>query len=69
MKAMARRGRLPPGQGELDLIELLRATPAHAVIGAEVPNDALQARLGAEQYARFVMEQTQRVLQLAEPDG
>ena len=66
MKIVARTARLPPGQGELDLIELIRATPTHAIVAAEVPNSALQTQLGAEQHARLVLDATHRVLRIAD---
>lgn len=66
MKMIARRNRLPPGHGELDLVELVRATPVHSIIGSEVPNAVLQAQLGAEQHARSVLEATKHILQIAD---
>jgi sugar phosphate isomerase/epimerase len=66
MKILARKSRLPPGQGQLDLIELIRAVPAHAIISVEVPNEVLQAQLGAKRHARLVLEATRRVLQSAD---
>lgn len=55
----ARSQRLPPGEGELPLRELLAALPGHAVLSVEVPMDNGGP---AEHRARRIYEATQRFL-------
>ena len=55
----ARSGRLPPGEGELPLRELLAALPDEVALGVEVPMDGT---LPAEVHVRRVHEAARRLL-------
>lgn len=57
-KVESRALRLPPGDGELPLAELLRITPAGVPLSVEVPNATLLARLGDLGYAEYLLEKT-----------
>ncbi len=61
----ARAERLPPGQGQIDLISLLNALPDETAIGLEVPMTALQAREGAACVLERVMGAYGQVAQAA----
>ena len=54
----ARSGRLPPGQGELPLRELLAALPQDAAIGVEVPMDGSTP---AELHAQRIFDATRQL--------
>ncbi len=54
----ARSGRLPPGEGELPLRELLAALPDHAAIGVEVPMDGTAP---PDVHAQRVYDATQKL--------
>jgi sugar phosphate isomerase/epimerase len=54
----ARSGRLPPGEGELPVRELLADLPEHAAIGVEVPMDGT---VPPEPHARRVFEATRKL--------
>jgi sugar phosphate isomerase/epimerase len=56
----ARAGRLPPGEGELPLRELLAALPDHAVLSVEVPMDGT---MPPEAHARRVFDATRRLFE------
>ena len=57
-KVESRAYRLPPGEGELPLTQLLAAVPVGVPISVEVPNAVLLARLGEQGYARHLYERT-----------
>lgn len=63
--AEARTQRLMPGDGELDLVGLLRAVPWHLPLSIEVPMQALARSVGATELARRARLATQRVLERA----
>lgn len=44
MRNFARSARLLPGEGELDLVGMLRASPANLTISVEVPSSVLQTK-------------------------
>jgi sugar phosphate isomerase/epimerase len=59
----AREGRLPPGQGALPLVDVLRALPSHTLVSAEMPFSRLHAteRLAlAYQASRELILQVER---------
>jgi len=56
----ARGGRLPPGQGELPLTELLAAVPDGAAIGVEVP---MSAGASPEAHAWTIFKATRALLE------
>lgn len=58
----SRHARLPPGQGELALDELISALPAEAPVSVEAPSDALRARHGDARFARRLRLGTETVL-------
>lgn len=58
----ARAERLFPGEGELDLLALLRATPRDIPLSIEVPTHTLARTVGAVERARRALTATQRVL-------
>lgn len=57
----ARHGRLPPGQGELPLRELLARVPDGVVVSVEVQSDALAA-IGLVERARLLHDTARSVL-------
>ncbi|HJU49425.1 MAG TPA: TIM barrel protein [Pseudogulbenkiania sp.] len=61
----ARAERLPPGQGGLKLVELVRALPADLPVSVEIPMTTLARTMGAVERARMLREAALRVLQLA----
>lgn len=58
----ARFARLLPGDGEIDLRSVIKAAPADAVIGIEVPSIKLRRRLGAEELARRALLATKKLI-------
>jgi sugar phosphate isomerase/epimerase len=60
--AEMRSGRLMPGEGEFDLVALMRAMHAHAEVEAEVPNFT-HAGLAPAERARLAREKTESFLQ------
>jgi sugar phosphate isomerase/epimerase len=60
--AEARAERRFPGEGELDLIGLLRAMPAGIPLSLEVPTHTLARTMGATERARHALEATRRLL-------
>jgi sugar phosphate isomerase/epimerase len=60
--AQARAERLFPGEGELDLLGLLRALPSHLPISVEVPTHTLARSMPALARARRARAATQAVL-------
>ena len=60
--AEARGERLFPGDGEVDLVGLLRAVPRDLPISLEVPTLTLAKAVGATERARRLMAATKRVL-------
>lgn len=65
---IARSNRLVPGQGEIDLISLIRALPKDITLAAEVPNLAL-AKRPALQRAQINLQAIQQLVALAEADA
>lgn len=49
----SRFGRLPPGAGQLHLVEFLKAAPPEAPISVEVPNATLRAGMSDVDFARM----------------
>lgn len=62
---IARSNRLVPGQGEIDLISLIRALPKNITLAAEVPNEKL-AKLPAMQRAQINLQAIQQLVAQAE---
>jgi sugar phosphate isomerase/epimerase len=60
---VARRARLMPGEGGIDLAGLARAIPGDAVISIEIPNHALAARMGAAERAALALRTTKAVVE------
>jgi sugar phosphate isomerase/epimerase len=60
---VARRARLMPGEGGIDLAGLARAIPADAVLSIEIPNHALAARMGAAERAALALSTTRAVVE------
>jgi sugar phosphate isomerase/epimerase len=58
----ARAERLFPGEGELDLLGLLRAVPRNVPLSVEVPTLTLARTVGATERARRALAATRRVL-------
>lgn len=61
----ARAERLPPGEGGLKLVELLRALPAGLPLGIEVPQQELARSVGAVERVRRLKAATERLLREA----
>ena len=59
----ARAERLMPGDGELDLLGILRAVPRHVPISVEVPMQGLARTVPAVERARRMLAKTQRLLE------
>ena len=62
---IARRARLMPGEGGIDLAGLARAIPPDAVISIEIPNHALARRLAPEERAALALRTTRAVVEAA----
>lgn len=60
--AEARAERLFPGEGDLDLLGLLRAVPRDIPLSVEVPTHTLAKTVGATERARRALAATRRVL-------
>lgn len=58
----ARAERIPPGEGQIDLVAILMALPPDLPLGIEVPMDGLTREVGACAVARRVMAATRRLL-------
>lgn len=63
----ARADRLPPGQGEIDLLDFLRALPADLPLGLEVPMAARTARDGSDSVIRDTLHATRDLLRRLDP--
>ncbi|WP_417218375.1 sugar phosphate isomerase/epimerase family protein [Arthrobacter sp.] len=61
-KVESRALRLAPGLGEFDLKSLVRTVPAGTPISLEVPHVDLASELGALGYARYLHDETMRLL-------
>jgi hypothetical protein len=56
-----------PGEGDFDMVGLVRALPPQITIGLEVPSaDLAQAGHGPRERARIIVEAMRRVLARAE---
>ncbi|UBH04819.1 hypothetical protein K8P10_000330 [Leucobacter sp. Psy1] len=64
-KVESRAFRLPPGDGELPLLDLIRAVPSGLPISVEVPNAPLFEQLGAVGYARYLLERARSMVHAA----
>lgn len=62
----ARRERLLPGDGGIDLVGLFAALPADLPVAVEVPSESRLAALGAEAWAALAVAAARRVLALAD---
>ena len=60
---VARRARLMPGEGGIDLAGLARAIPGDAVISVEIPNHALAARMDGAERAALALRATKAVVE------
>jgi sugar phosphate isomerase/epimerase len=58
----ARRERLLPGEGGIDLAGLFATLPRELPISIEIPNDKRAAALGAEEWARQALAASKAVL-------
>lgn len=65
---IARGNRLVPGQGELDLVGLIRALPENLMFAVEVPNQALAARPALER-AQINFNAIQQLVAQAQQDA
>jgi sugar phosphate isomerase/epimerase len=63
--AEARAGRLPPMEGELPLLELIRAVPSSVPIGVEVPMKASKRFPDLLSQVRHIREAAGRCIQMA----
>jgi sugar phosphate isomerase/epimerase len=61
----ARTNRLVPGQGEIDLVSLIRALPSNLTLAAEVPNQKL-SKLPAMQRAKINLEAMKQLVAQSE---
>ena len=61
----ARHDRLMPGDGDADLVGLVRAMPMDFVFSVEVPNDRLLAELGLEAFIATAYRSARNVLAAA----
>lgn len=61
-KVESRAYRLPPGDGEFPLVDLIRSAPAGIPLSLEVPNASLTAELGAFNYAKRLKQSAERLL-------
>ena len=61
----SRAFRLPPGDGELPLLDLIRAVPSGLPISVEVPNAPLSDQLGPVGYSRYLLERARSVVHAA----
>lgn len=59
----ARRDRLLPGEGELDLAGIFRCLPPNLPISLEIPSDHRTSEIGYEQWARDVLTASQAFIQ------
>ena len=57
-----RAERLPPGEGEINLVGILEAMPKDIPIAIEVPMERLTSEIGPEAVARRVREGAERVM-------
>ena len=62
MRAEARAERLPPGEGGLDILSVLRHLPHGIPIALEVPMERLTREVGPEEVARRVRAAGDRLL-------
>jgi sugar phosphate isomerase/epimerase len=62
---VARRARLMPGEGGIDLAGLARAIPPDTVISVEIPNHALAARMAAAERAALALRKTRALVEAA----
>lgn len=62
---VARRARLMPGEGGIDLAGLARAIPRDVVVSIEVPNHALAERMPARERAKTALRATRSVIESA----
>lgn len=62
---VARRARLMPGEGGIDLAGLARALPQDTVISVEIPNHDLAARVGGAERAAMALRATRAVVEAA----
>lgn len=62
----ARRERLIPGEGAIDLTELFATLPADLPVSVEVPNEKQAAVLGAQAWARRALDASKAVIAGAE---
>ena len=67
--AEARAERLFPGEGDLDLVALLRAVPPNLPLSVEVPTHALARTMNATDRAKRALVATRAVLAIAEAPG
>ena len=62
----ARRERLLPGYGAIDLVGLFATLPADLPVSVEIPNDNQAPALGAREWARRAVEASKEVLARAD---
>lgn len=65
----ARRARLLPGEGGIDLPGLLRALPADLPISLEIPHEVRKTALGVETWARLAIEHARSTIETARGSG
>jgi sugar phosphate isomerase/epimerase len=58
----ARYARLPPGEGGIDLVRLVRALPEDLPLSLEIPNTEWLLKIGAEEWSRRVLAAARQVV-------
>lgn len=66
LREEARLNRMIPGEGDLPLVDLLRAMPHDAAIAVEVPSHRLSASLGDEELAARCLKATRTLMAAAQ---
>lgn len=61
----ARCARLLPGEGDIDLLGIIRHLPTHIPIGVEVPNSEQVAHVGVEEWTRRGLAASKKIMSRA----
>ncbi|KYG18942.1 xylose isomerase [Bradyrhizobium sp. AT1] len=65
----ARCARLLPGDGDIDLVGIVRALPDDLPLSLEIPNDEWLPKLGAEEWGRRALAAARRIVARAADSG
>ena len=65
MIAVARGGRLIPGNGGIDLVSLVKTVPENIPISLEIANRDILKKFGPESCARMAIEAARNILDKA----